>query len=110
MAYGGKQIKKVSKIVGPGNIYVTAAKKIVFGKVGIDSLAGPSEIVVIADKTANPKFIAKLRKIFNENNLLSVCVLKVRFKNKKSIAMTTLNEKVPGLNNKYPATTSKKKK
>jgi len=58
MAYGGKQIKMVSKIVGPGNIYVTAAKKIVFGKVGIDSLAGPSEIVVIADKTANPKFIA----------------------------------------------------
>lgn len=58
MAYGGQTVKKVSKIVGPGNIYVTAAKKIVFGKVGIDSLAGPSEVVVIADKTANAEFVA----------------------------------------------------
>ena len=58
MAYGGQKVKKVSKIVGPGNIYVTAAKKMVFGAVGIDSLAGPSEIVIIADKTSNPSFIA----------------------------------------------------
>ncbi|HAX17722.1 MAG TPA: histidinol dehydrogenase [Actinobacteria bacterium] len=58
MAYGGSNVKRVSKIVGPGNIYVTAAKKIVFGKVGIDSLAGPSEVVIIADSTANPDFVA----------------------------------------------------
>ncbi len=58
MAYGGHQVKKVSKIVGPGNIFVTAAKKIVYGKVGIDSLAGPSEVVVIADRSANPEFVA----------------------------------------------------
>ncbi len=58
MAYGGRHVKKVSKIVGPGNIYVTAAKKLVFGKVGIDSLAGPSEIVIIADNTADPGFTA----------------------------------------------------
>ena len=58
MAYGGLKVKKVSKIVGPGNIYVTAAKKMVYGAVGIDSLAGPSEIVIIADKTSNPYYIA----------------------------------------------------
>ncbi len=58
MAYGGQKVKKVSKIVGPGNIYVTAAKKAVFGAVGIDSLAGPSEIVIVADKSSNPSYIA----------------------------------------------------
>jgi histidinol dehydrogenase len=58
LAYGTESIEKVDKIVGPGNIYVTAAKKIVFGAVGIDSLAGPSEITIIADGQANPSFIA----------------------------------------------------
>ena len=57
-AFGTKSIKPVNKIVGPGNIYVTLAKKIVFGKVGIDGLYGPSEIAIIADKSANPKFLA----------------------------------------------------
>ncbi|MCL4377857.1 MAG: histidinol dehydrogenase [Actinobacteria bacterium] len=58
MAYGTVSIKKVDKIVGPGNVFVTAAKKMVYGEVGIDSLAGPSEIVVIADDKANPAFAA----------------------------------------------------
>lgn len=58
MTYGTKIIPKVDKIVGPGNIYVTLAKKRVYGKVGIDFLAGPSEILIIADKTSNEKFIA----------------------------------------------------
>ena len=58
MAYGTETIPKVDKIVGPGNIYVALAKKNVYGVVGIDSIAGPSEILVIADKTANPKWIA----------------------------------------------------
>lgn len=58
LAYGTESIEKVDKIVGPGNNYVTAAKKIVFGAVGIDSLAGPSEITIIADGQANPLFIA----------------------------------------------------
>lgn len=58
MAFGGSKVKKVAKIVGPGNIYVTAAKKMVYGFVGIDSLAGPSEIVIIADKSSNPYYIA----------------------------------------------------
>lgn len=58
LAYGTETIPKVDVITGPGNIYVTLAKKLVFGTVGIDSLAGPSEVLVIADKTANPVFVA----------------------------------------------------
>ncbi len=58
MAYGTKIIKKVDKIVGPGNIYVALAKKMVFGEVAIDMIAGPSEILIIADATANPAFVA----------------------------------------------------
>lgn len=58
LAYGTESITKVDKIVGPGNIYVTLAKKAVFGSVSIDSIAGPSEILIIADDTANPKYVA----------------------------------------------------
>lgn len=58
MAYGTESISKVNKIVGPGNKYVTAAKKYVFGEVGIDFLAGPSEVMIIADETANPEFVS----------------------------------------------------
>jgi histidinol dehydrogenase len=58
LAYGTDTIKKVDKIVGPGNIYVALAKKAVYGHVNIDSIAGPSEILVIADETANPKYVA----------------------------------------------------
>lgn len=58
LAYGTESIPKVDKIVGPGNIYVALAKKAVFGHVSIDSVAGPSEILVIADETANPRFVA----------------------------------------------------
>ena len=58
MAFGTETIPKVDKIVGPGNKYVTSAKKEVYGVVGIDFLAGPSEIMIIADKNANAKFIA----------------------------------------------------
>ena len=58
MAYGTESIPKVDKICGPGNIYVALAKKAVFGYVSIDSVAGPSEILVIADETANPRYVA----------------------------------------------------
>ena len=58
LAYGTETIKPVDKIVGPGNIYVSLAKKQVFGKVGIDGIYGPSELAVLADENANPKFIA----------------------------------------------------
>lgn len=58
LSFGTESIKKVNMIVGPGNIYVTLAKKIVAGRVGIDMIAGPSEILIIADDAANPEFIA----------------------------------------------------
>lgn len=58
LAFGTETLPKVDKITGPGNKYVAAAKKLVFGAVGIDSIAGPSEILIIADETANAKFIA----------------------------------------------------
>lgn len=58
LAFGTESIPKVDKIVGPGNIYVALAKKAVFGHVSIDSIAGPSEILVLADETANPRYVA----------------------------------------------------
>src|SRR3954454_2002327 len=58
LAYGTATIKPVAKIVGPGNAYVAAAKRVVFGKVGIDMIAGPSEVLILADHTGNPDWIA----------------------------------------------------
>lgn len=58
LAFGTESIPRVNKIVGPGNIFVALAKKAVYGHVSIDSIAGPSEILVLADKTANPRFVA----------------------------------------------------
>lgn len=58
LAYGTRSIPRVDKITGPGNAYVTAAKKLVMGEVGIDMLAGPSEVLVLADETAEPAFVA----------------------------------------------------
>ena len=58
LAYGTESIPKVDKIVGPGNIYVALAKKAVYGHVSIDAIAGPSEILVIADETADPRYVA----------------------------------------------------
>lgn len=58
MAYGTETIPKVDKIVGPGNIFVATAKKLLYGKVDIDMIAGPSEILVVADETADPKYLA----------------------------------------------------
>lgn len=58
LAYGTESIPKVDKIVGPGNIFVALAKKAVYGHVSIDSIAGPSEILVLADDSANPRFVA----------------------------------------------------
>jgi histidinol dehydrogenase len=58
LAYGTQSIAPVAKIVGPGNAYVAAAKRIVFGKVGIDMIAGPSEVLILADRTGHPDWIA----------------------------------------------------
>ncbi|MCD5413733.1 MAG: histidinol dehydrogenase [Clostridiales bacterium] len=58
VAYGTETVDRVDKIVGPGNVYVATAKKLVFGQVGIDMIAGPSEICILADETASPAFVA----------------------------------------------------
>jgi histidinol dehydrogenase len=90
MAYGLDGVKKVDKIVGPGNIYVTAAKKQVFGAVGIDSLAGPSEIVVLADSSADPRYIAAdlISQAEHDPFALSVLITTDRFVAQKTIDET----------------------
>lgn len=75
LAYGTETIQSVDKIVGPGNIYVTLAKKEVFGDVAIDSLAGPSEIMILADQTANPEWIAADLLSQAEHDPLSMAIL-----------------------------------
>ena len=74
LAYGTASITKVDKIVGPGNIYVSMAKKQVSGYVGIDMIAGPSEILIIADETANPDFIAADLMGQAEHDILSAAI------------------------------------
>ncbi len=75
MAYGTKTIARVDKIVGPGNIYVATAKRLVFGRVDIDMIAGPSEIVVIADDTADPRFVAADLLSQAEHDELAISIL-----------------------------------
>jgi histidinol dehydrogenase len=75
MAYGTKTIARVDKIVGPGNIYVATAKRLVFGLVDIDMIAGPSEIVVIADDTADPRFVAADLLSQAEHDELAISIL-----------------------------------
>ncbi len=83
-AYGTESIAKFDKIVGPGNVYVTTAKKLVYGDVGLDMLAGPSEILIIADETADPKYIAADLLSQAEHDALSASVL-----------VTTCERKIP---------------
>ncbi len=75
LAYGTKSIPKVDKIVGPGNIYVATAKKILFGQVAIDMIAGPSEVVVLADEQANPAYIAADLLAQAEHDVLARAIL-----------------------------------
>lgn len=75
MAYGTETVPKVDKIVGPGNIFVTAAKKLVYGEVDIDFPAGPSEVLIIADETANPEYIAIDIMAQAEHDPNAACVL-----------------------------------
>lgn len=75
LAFGTESIPKVDKIVGPGNIYVATAKKHLYGTVDIDMIAGPSEILVIADETANPKFLAADLMSQAEHDVLASAIL-----------------------------------
>jgi len=81
LAYGTKKIVKVNKIVGPGNLYVTTAKKEVFGDVGIDMIAGPSEITVVGDRYSNPNWIASDLIAQAEHDELSQSILISKDKN-----------------------------
>ncbi|MBR1815473.1 MAG: histidinol dehydrogenase [Lachnospiraceae bacterium] len=75
LAYGTESIPKVDKIVGPGNIFVALAKRTVFGHVSIDSVAGPSEVMVIADETANPRYVAADLLSQAEHDEMASCIL-----------------------------------
>jgi histidinol dehydrogenase len=76
LAFGTETIARVDKIVGPGNIYVAIAKKLVYGTVGIDSIAGPTEVVVIADRSADPRFVAAdlLAQAEHDESASAICV------------------------------------
>lgn len=89
LAYGTKSIKPVHKIVGPGNIYVATAKKKVFGKVSIDMIAGPSEVLVIADASAKPNFVAAdlIAQAEHDINASAICVT-----NSVKLAKSVLSE------------------
>ncbi|MDD9302442.1 MAG: histidinol dehydrogenase [Desulfobacter sp.] len=97
LAYGTEQVPKVDVIVGPGNIYVTLAKKIVSGSVGIDMIAGPSEILIIADKGANPEFAAADLLSQAEHDVLASAILVTdsrRFAEQTIAALKTQIEKL----------------
>ena len=97
LAYGTKKIKKVNKIVGPGNLYVATAKKEVFGDVGIDMIAGPSEITVVGDKFSNPDWIASDLIAQAEHDELSQSILISKDKNlikKVTKSLSESNKKI----------------
>ena len=75
LAYGTESIRPVDKITGPGNAYVAAAKKVVSGDVGIDMIAGPSEVCVVADETADPALVAIDLMAQAEHDPLAACYL-----------------------------------
>ncbi len=89
LAYGTETIPRVDKVVGPGNIFVATAKKQLFGTVGIDMVAGPSEILIVADETANPKFLAADMLSQAEHDVLASAVL---ITNSEEIAEQTIEE------------------
>ena len=98
MAYGTKIITRVDKIVGPGNIYVALAKKMVFGEVAIDMIAGPSEILIIADSTANPVFVAADMASQAEHDELASSILVTDSEKLISEVTDELNKQVRCLN------------
>ena len=108
LAYGTKKIIKVNKIVGPGNLYVTTAKKEVFGDVGIDMIAGPSEITVVGDKYSNPNWIASDLIAQAEHDELSQSILISKDKNLTKKVKKLLFDQLKKLPRKSIATKSLK--
>ena len=89
LAYGTEKIPKVDKIVGPGNIYVATAKRLLYGTVDIDMVAGPSEILIVADKTADPAFLAADLMSQAEHDKLASAIL---LSTSSDLAKSTLHE------------------
>ena len=108
LAYGTKKIIKVNKIVGPGNLYVTAAKKEIFGDTGIDMIAGPSEITVVGDKYSNPNWIASDLIAQAEHDELSQSILISKDKNLTKKVKKLLFDQLKKLPRKSIATKSLK--
>jgi histidinol dehydrogenase len=106
LAYGTKTIRKVDKIVGPGNIYVATAKKMVFGLVDIDMIAGPSEILVIADATADASFVAADLLGQAEHDELASSILVTNSPAFAKKVVSELEEQLAGLKRKTIAQTS----
>ncbi len=100
LAYGTETIPKVDKIVGPGNIYVATAKRILYGVVDIDMIAGPSEILVMADSTANPKFLAADLMSQAEHDVLASSILLTTDKAVAEATLAELEKQLAGLSRK----------
>lgn len=100
LAYGTKTVPKTDVIVGPGNIYVTLAKKIVSGTVGIDMIAGPSEILIIADSTANPEFTAADLLSQAEHDTMASTILVTDSEETANAVATAVEEQLMNLNRK----------
>ncbi|MCP4671259.1 MAG: histidinol dehydrogenase [Desulfobacula sp.] len=103
LAHGTKQVPKVDVIVGPGNIYVTLAKKIVSGSVGIDMIAGPSEILIIADKDADPEFIAADLLSQAEHDIMASSILITDSQDLADNTLIALEEQIEKLSRKDTA-------
>ncbi len=97
LAYGTESIPKVDKIVGPGNAFVAEAKKQVYGKVSIDMIAGPSEILVIADKNSNPKFVAADMLSQAEHDKMASAVLVTESRELAEKVSAELEKQIPQL-------------
>lgn len=97
LAYGTKSIPKVDKIVGPGNAYVAEAKKQVFGRVAIDTIAGPSEVLIVADDTNNPKVVAADMLAQAEHDVMATAVLVTDSKAFAQAVSDELERQIPQL-------------
>ena len=106
LTYGTKTFKKVDKIVGPGNMYVASAKKEVFGDVGIDMVAGPSEVSIIADKNSNPEWIASDLIAQAEHDIFSQSILITNSKDLIKSVNSSLKSQLADLPKKHIASKS----
>ena len=100
LAYGTEEIPRVDKIVGPGNIYVATSKKLLYGQVDIDMIAGPSEILIIADENANPKHLAADLMSQAEHDILASSILITTSEKIADETITELERQMPTLSRK----------